>query len=981
MDEKQLAWAVLASLLLILSVGIKSIVNMFVILIIGVLTTILVFILTIFTYSKVNQDALCSRLKRHSWKEQMKVTSQKPIKTFTILTGSSAIDKPLQDMISYIIRDYILAWYKKMTLNTSFPDEVRAILSQTVTILTERISLVDWVPYLTTQLVDHVANHVRLFKSARNKYKSPLKDGEARPADLETIFFDFEVEMEGEVCRDQVCFDQEGETQYFQELCEMLLYLILPRHEFGTGPVRCLIREILACTLIQPSLNHLSDPDFINQTLVWLYSEYDIKNEVFVATLRHTDNMGELEASRELVSKEITRLRSCDSVSDDEGGRLQLNSLLYLKKVIDTKVSRIQSGFSGNSYGLPANIDWSSKINPNTKLFNLPLEVILKNNIALSYFIDYMTAIGCQHFVFFYLNIEGWKVSAEQQIQAMELEFLKTGTNEKHGGYMESIREAALSIYQEYLSDKASPRLSMEDSLNKKLLLRIRSESPDPGWFDEVAVAVYCKLEQNDKFLNDFKRSVGYLKLLAELDLLKGELDDDEDMSIGESASLNSFDGSYKSAGKSEASSGSGDGILECEYVARLNGSERRASSPSTKAKFGHSRNASVGSLGKSEINEFTAELITIDLARENGTGKQFVNYVVVVKRKESKWEILRRYSDFFFFHQTITNQYSKLSKIPFPGKKTFGNLERNVVEKRKKTLNEFFRHLLILKSNDYPGLYDQIFTFLSPGWEANKQNVVERAVSAVSHDIQRSVKSVSNAVTAVPSHIVKNVDHVVDGITKVFNTKDLEQDSLASNMKVGAGIDQDHDNIPLRITLLLLDEVFDLADRNIWLRRQMITVLRQIVKTMFGDTVNKKIVDYFTTLTSPEAVSDYLNSMKDNLWPGGFPAAESASRDEAQRMKTRVAAKASVFSCMSDELRRVIGSETSRAGLSMLFEMLQYPALNKRLVIVILEGAIKTIFPDHLFDLVFQKLHSRSSRVRNDLKNSQRTSSDLRRH
>ena len=134
-----------------------------------------------------------------------------------------------------------------------------------------------------------------------------------------------------------------------------------------------------------------------------------------------------------------------------------------MKKVIDTKINRIQSGFSGNSYGLPANIDWSSKINPNTKLFNLPLEVILKNNIALSYFIDYMTAISCQHFVFFYLNIEGWKVSAEQQIQAMELEFLKTGANENNGDYQEIIREAGLSIYQEYLSEKASPRLSVED--------------------------------------------------------------------------------------------------------------------------------------------------------------------------------------------------------------------------------------------------------------------------------------------------------------------------------------------------------------------------------------------------------------------------------------------------------------------------------------------------------------------------------------
>ena len=168
--------------------------------------------------------------------------------------------------------------------------------------------------------------------------------------------------------------------------------------------------------MIQPSFSKLSQPDFVNQSLVWLYLGYEIKSEVFVHTLRTTENMMELEATRDLVSREISRLQTCDSVTDDDDGRLQLNSLQYLKKVIDTKISRLQSGFSGNSYGLPANIDWSGKINPNTKLFNLPLEVILKNNIALSYFIDFMTSINCQHIVFFYLNIEAEFFSPEVEV-------------------------------------------------------------------------------------------------------------------------------------------------------------------------------------------------------------------------------------------------------------------------------------------------------------------------------------------------------------------------------------------------------------------------------------------------------------------------------------------------------------------------------------------------------------------------------------
>lgn len=97
--------------------------------------------------------------------------------------------------------------------------------------------------------------------------------------------------------------------------------------------------------------------------------------------------------------------------------------------------------------------------------------------------------------------------------------------------------------------------------------------------------------------------------------------------------------------------------------------------------------------------------------------------------------------------------------------------------------------------------------------------------------------------------------------------------------------------------------------------------------------------------------------------------------------MRTRIVARAALFSSFfSEDLRKVIGSETSRSGLTMVFDMLQHPVLNKRLGIVILEGIIETLFHEQDFRTIFQKLHSRSSRVKNELKNSQRKYSDLRR-
>ena len=39
---------------------------------------------------------------------------------------------------------------------------------------------------------------------------------------------------------------------------------------------------------------------------------------------------------------------------------------------------------------------------------------------------------------------------------------------------------------------------------------------------------------------------------------------------------------------------------------------------------------------------------------------------------------------------------------------------------------------------------------------------------------------------------------------------------------------------------LLLMDEIFDLKQRDQWLRRQLVMVLRQIMKVAFGNKINR---------------------------------------------------------------------------------------------------------------------------------------------
>ena len=76
-----------------------------------------------------------------------------------------------------------------------------------------------------------------------------------------------------------------------------------------------------------------------------------------------------------------------------------------------------------------------------------------------------------------------------------------------------------------------------------------------------------------------------------------------------------------------------------------------------------------------------------------------------------------------------------------------------------------------------------------------------------------------------------------------------------------------------------------------------------------------------------------------------------------------------------SDEVRHLLGSETTRLGVMRVFNMFQHERLNKRLVYVIFEGMLETLFPDNKFDDVFRKIHSRSPRVK---KNSATTTASV---
>ncbi len=274
-------------------------------------------------------------------------------------------------------------------------------------------------------------------------------------------------------------------------------------------------------------------------------------------------------------------------------------------------------------------------------------------------------ALCFQAYISFYVNIEGWKVSAEHQLHALEVhsfegdcaDVLEASTAQR-AALLENIREAAHSIYEEYLSEKANPRLRLDDeSAVKRLLFRVRTEPPDSEWFSEVQEAVFRRLQSDERFLESFKKSMGYVKLLAEFDLLKepsARSEEDEEFSIYDS--LNSLEDSRSSLDELEVtlkpeedceSASTVKTHRRCDMLmsaslspsARLPSLSRMGSGslrPAPTSFQRHRRNASQGSLTSFESLQPILAADVVDCKTVREAGQSYAVYKVLVRSRDA---------------------------------------------------------------------------------------------------------------------------------------------------------------------------------------------------------------------------------------------------------------------------------------------------------------------------------------------------------
>uniref|UniRef100_A0A0N5AAU0 Sorting nexin-13 n=1 Tax=Syphacia muris TaxID=451379 RepID=A0A0N5AAU0_9BILA len=858
------------------------------------------------------------------------------------MTSSAILDPILEQILSYIIRDFINSWYVQFSNDFLFQESIKRTIRRTVAAFTQCARKVDYVPLLTQHMVDDFASHMRLYRKAKERAYE-LHGEVYTNEELETIFFDLELDMEKNYCRDLVSTSSHYENAYLHDVTDILMYLLMPGEDFRSRPLRFLLREIIVQRVFIPVLDMFSDPDYINHAIVLLLSETSLKTEDFITVTEGSNDIQELEAILEALLDERNTLRAKDFGGEQSAQvKSQLASVDYVENMIKRRMEflAIAPSTGVDLLSMP-----QCSETDNDRIVQLPIHVVLSNNIVVMYFADYLSSVGGQNLIDCYLAIEGFKVSVDHQLRG-----LAVGETIESDVY-ETIKEAANFLYQQYLSQASVTRVPIDEASVNKFLSRMRNDEPPDIWFEHIQDRIIEILKTDEKFYPAFKKDPIYYKMLFDLGIMSKESEAEGQTSTSRDLMLRNS----QNGGKQEVI------IL----------------------------------IGEIEEKQAAGTHIVIETLGIGQQGKQiFALYNVRVKRVDtngktvSGWNVLRRYSDFHTLHSVICAKacsdftpltyllYPNLSNLSFPGKKTFNNLDPDFLEKRTRALNVYMTNVLkpsVLEAS--PNLENIIFNFLSQkDYVGEREALPKKIVSAVFDPIRSGMRAFGNAVNAVPDSVYFGVSKMGDGLNKAAkqmigssqNISSLSSDSSIDSSRVAAVYNDQQwmESIPLRVLVLLIDEIFDVRTRSTWFRRRLIALLRQFIDAAMGSSINRRIIDLVQWLTSEQQVAQYIIALRDSLWPDGHLNEFVEERSQAVKLRTRLLSRALLLGALPDELRLFIGSSTTLTGITNVSEALQNRRMNRRLLYVLLERFLFTLFPENRFDKVFPLLHSKSPRA-----------------
>ncbi|XP_018117319.1 sorting nexin 14 L homeolog isoform X1 [Xenopus laevis] len=196
--------------------------------------------------------AVCGKVKCKRHRPTLQLENYQP---WLNLKVPSKVDASLSEVFELVLENFIYPWYRDITEDESFVDELRLSLRFFASVLVRRIQKVDIPSVITQKLLKAAMKHIELIAKARQKVKNSEY---LQQAALEEYGPDLHVALRS----------RRDELFYLRKLTELLFPFILPPKSTDSRPLTLLVREILSGSVFLPSMDFLADPDTVNKLLL-----------------------------------------------------------------------------------------------------------------------------------------------------------------------------------------------------------------------------------------------------------------------------------------------------------------------------------------------------------------------------------------------------------------------------------------------------------------------------------------------------------------------------------------------------------------------------------------------------------------------------------------------------------------------------------------------------------------------------------------
>ncbi|KAG6813228.1 hypothetical protein H0H92_013115 [Tricholoma furcatifolium] len=182
------------------------------------------------------------------------------------------LSSALNDILIMIVRDFVLVWYKDISSSPSFPMAVSSVLHESLERILDRASAIDWSALMVKKILPKITAHIDQFRQSEVALRGAglerkLTQSEELDLLLASRYIGKGGKLHPAIENLSTTFTKQTEEIHLRQLVEKALPHILPDVEAKSQALKLVVREIAVCSVLQPVMDMISDPDFWNRCI------------------------------------------------------------------------------------------------------------------------------------------------------------------------------------------------------------------------------------------------------------------------------------------------------------------------------------------------------------------------------------------------------------------------------------------------------------------------------------------------------------------------------------------------------------------------------------------------------------------------------------------------------------------------------------------------------------------------------------------